>query len=70
MKNLPVPDAADHLDNDRGITEYLDATLEDGDPKVFLRAMAGVSKAHVMSKSAFSASSILLESVQNCHFQP
>jgi probable addiction module antidote protein len=43
-------DAADYLDSEEVIAEYLTAALEDPDPEVFLRAMASVAKARGMSK--------------------
>lgn len=45
-------DAADYLDNEEVIAEYLTAALEDPDPEVFLRAMANVAKARGMGKVA------------------
>jgi probable addiction module antidote protein len=51
-KNVAAFDAADHLDNDEVIAEYLNAALEDENPDVFLRAIANVAKARGMSKLA------------------
>jgi len=45
-------DAADYLDNEEVIAEYLTAALEDSDPDVFLRAVASVAKARGMVKVA------------------
>ena len=55
MKKLAVFDAADYLDNDEVIVEYLNAALEDENPDVFLRAISDVAKARGMSKLAKNA---------------
>jgi probable addiction module antidote protein len=52
MKNIAVFDAADYLDNDVVIAEYLNAALEDENPNVFLQAIADVAKARGMTKLA------------------
>ena len=52
MKNIAAFDAADYLDNDIVIVEYLNAALEDENPNVFLQAIADVAKARGMSKLA------------------
>ena len=52
MKNIAAFDAADYLDNDVVIAEYLNAALEDVNPDVFLQAIADVAKARGMSKLA------------------
>ena len=52
MKNIAAFDAADYLDNDVVIAEYLNAALEDENPNVFLQAIADVAKARGMSKLA------------------
>jgi probable addiction module antidote protein len=52
MKNIATFDAADYLDNDSVIAEYLNAALEDENPDVFLQAIADVAKARGMSKLA------------------
>lgn len=52
MKNIAAFDAADYLDNDIVISEYLNAALEDENPNVFLQAIADVAKARGMSKLA------------------
>jgi probable addiction module antidote protein len=51
---LTVFDAAEYLDNDEVIAEYLSAALEDSDPDVFLRAVANVAKARGISEIARS----------------
>lgn len=45
MKKLRTFDAADYLDNDEVIAEYLNAALEDKNPDVFLAAISDVAKA-------------------------
>ena len=52
MKNIAAFDAADYLDNDVVIAEYLNAALEDENPNVFLQAIADVAKARGMTKLA------------------
>ena len=52
MKNIAAFDAADYLDDDVVIAEYLNAALEDVNPDVFLQAIADVAKARGMSKLA------------------
>jgi probable addiction module antidote protein len=54
-KNPAAFDAADYLDNERLVAEYLNAALEDENPDVFLRAIADVAKAHGMSELARNA---------------
>ncbi len=48
-------DAADHLDNEEVIAEYLAAALEDPNPDVFLRAVADVAKARGITEVAKAA---------------
>jgi DNA-binding phage protein len=46
MKTTYAPfDAADYLDNDEVIAEYLSAAVEDPDPDVFLAALGDVARA-------------------------
>ena len=54
-KKVAAFDAADYLDNETVIAEYLNAALEDENPDVFLRAIADVAKARGMSKLAKDA---------------
>ena len=54
-RKLAVFDAADYLDNETVIAEYLNAALEDENPDVFLRAIADVAKARGMSQLAKDA---------------
>ena len=55
MKKLKVFDAADYLNNDKIIAEYLNAALEDENPDVFLRAISDVAKARGVSQLAKDA---------------
>lgn len=48
-------DAADYLDNDEVIAEYLSAALEDPNPDVFLAALGDVAKARGMTQIARDA---------------
>lgn len=52
MKSLKPFDAADYLDNEEVIAEYLNAALEDDNPDVFLQAIADVAKARGMTQLA------------------
>ncbi len=45
-------DAADYLDNDAVIAEYLSAAVEDADPDVFIAALSDVAKARGMAQVA------------------
>jgi probable addiction module antidote protein len=44
--------AADYLDNEAVIAEYLAAALEDPDPEVFMMAVSNVAKARGIAKIA------------------
>jgi probable addiction module antidote protein len=44
--------AADYLDNEEVIAEYLAAALEDPDPEVFMMAVSNVAKARGIAKIA------------------
>ena len=50
-KNAPF-DAADYLDNEKVIAEYLNAALEDKNPDVFLIAVGDIAKARGMAQLA------------------
>lgn len=52
MKRLASFDAADHLDSEEVIAEYINAALEDENPDVFLQAIADVAKARGMTQLA------------------
>ena len=54
MTDLAKFDAADYLDNEEVIAEYLTAALEDENPDVFLTAIADVAKARGMTAVANS----------------
>lgn len=55
MTTLGKFDAADYLDNEEVIAQYLAAALEDPDPDVFLAAVADVAKARGMTQLARDA---------------
>jgi probable addiction module antidote protein len=55
MKNLKAFDAADYLNNETVIAEYLNAALEDDNPDVLLQAIADVAKARGISQLAKDA---------------
>lgn len=52
MTTLAKFEAADYLDNEEVIAEYLTAALEDPNPEVFLSAVADVAKARGMTQLA------------------
>ena len=54
MDTLRKFDAADYLDTEETIAEYLTAALEDENPDVFLTAIADVAKARGMATIAKS----------------
>lgn len=54
MKNVAPFDAADYLDNEQVIAEYINAALEDENPEVLLQAIADVAKARGMTQLAKS----------------
>ncbi|MCH2242215.1 MAG: putative addiction module antidote protein [Aquabacterium sp.] len=54
MKNTAPFDAADYLDNEQVIAEYINAALEDENPEVLLQAIADVAKARGMTQLAKS----------------
>ena len=54
MNDLKRFDAADYLDSEEMIAEYLSASLEDENPDVFLAAIADVAKARGMTAIANS----------------
>ncbi|MBK8974032.1 MAG: putative addiction module antidote protein [Hahellaceae bacterium] len=54
MVSLSKFDAADYLDSEEAIAEYLTASLEDENPDVFLAAISDVAKARGMSEIARS----------------
>lgn len=48
-------DAAEYLDSEEVIAEYLSAALEEDDPTLFLAALSDVAKARGMTKMAKDA---------------
>lgn len=52
MINFAPFDAADYLDDEETIAEYLTASLEDPNPDVFLAAVRDVARAHGMAQLA------------------
>ncbi|MFN2316477.1 MAG: addiction module antidote protein [Gemmatimonadales bacterium] len=52
MKKVRAFDAADYLDSDAVVAEYLNAALEDDNPDVFLQAIADVAKSRGMTQLA------------------
>ncbi len=52
MTTLAKFDAADYLENEEVIAEYLTTALEDPNPEVFLAAVADVAKARGMTQLA------------------
>ena len=52
MRKLTKFDAADYLDSEEAIAEYLTAALEDSNPDVFLAAVSDVAKARGMATIA------------------
>lgn len=51
-KAIRAFDAADYLDSDTVVAEYLNAALEDDNPDVLLQAIADVAKARGMTQLA------------------
>lgn len=52
MNRTRAFDAADYLDSDIVVAEYLNAALEDDNPDVFLQAIADIAKAKGMTQLA------------------
>ena len=52
MTNFTPFDAADYLDDEETISEYLTAALEDDDPEMFLVAIKTVARARGMTQLA------------------
>jgi probable addiction module antidote protein len=55
MSRFSTFDAADYLDNEENIAEYLTAALEDPNPDVFLTAVRDVARARGMAQLAKDA---------------
>lgn len=52
IERTPEFDAADYLDNEETIAEFLTASMEDPNPDVFLMALRDVAKARGMAELA------------------
>lgn len=52
MKNFVPFDAADYLDDEETIAEYITAALEDPNPDVLLTAVRDVVRSHSVETSA------------------
>ena len=50
MKKSTKWDAADYLDSEEVISEYINAALEDGDPAIISAALGDVARARGMSQ--------------------
>ncbi len=55
MTKFAAFDAADYLDNEETIAEYISAALEDPNPDVFLAAVRDVARARGMAQLAKDA---------------
>ena len=55
MEKLTPFDAANYLDSEEAIAEYLSAALEDENPDVFLMAVRDVARARGMTQLAHDA---------------
>jgi probable addiction module antidote protein len=55
MMNYPAFEAADYLDSEAMVAEYLNATLEEQDSAAFYEALGTVAKARSMGKVAQTA---------------
>jgi len=55
MSKIKPFDAADYLDSEEVISEYLNVALDDPNPDVFLMAISDVAKARGMSRLAKDA---------------
>ena len=55
MANFSPFDAADYLDDEETIAEYITAALEESDPDVFLSAVRDVARARGMAQLAKDA---------------
>lgn len=48
-------DAADYLDSEEAIAEYLAAAFEDGDPRLIAKTLGDIARARGMSRVALDA---------------
>ncbi len=51
-KELPVFDAAEYLDSEEAVAEYLTAMIEEGDPAMLAAALGDIARARGMSEIA------------------
>lgn len=52
---LPVFDAAEYLDSEEAVAEYLTAMIEEGDPAMLAAALGDIARARGMSEIAKAA---------------
>ncbi|AMS33089.1 MAG: addiction module antidote protein [Betaproteobacteria bacterium] len=50
--DLPVFDAAEYLDSEEAVAEYLTAMIEEGDPAMLAAALGDIARARGMSEIA------------------
>ena len=50
--DLPVFDAAEYLDSEEAVAEYLTAMIEEGDPALLAAALGDIARARGMSEIA------------------
>lgn len=52
VKDLPEFDAAEYLDSEEAMAQYLTAMMEDGDPALLAAALGDIARARGMSEIA------------------
>lgn len=52
IQDLPEFDAAEYLDNEQAMADYLTAMMEDGDPALLAAALGDIARARGMSEIA------------------
>ncbi len=62
IRDLPEFDAAEYLDNEEAVAEYLSAVLEEDDPGLLAAALGDIAKARGMADIA-SASGLTREAL-------
>lgn len=62
IRDLPEFDAAEYLDNEEAVAEYLSTVLEEGDPGLLAAALGDIAKARGMADIA-SASGLTREAL-------
>ena len=62
IRDLPEFDAAEYLDNEEAVAEYLSAVLEEDDPGLLATALGDIAKARGMADIA-SASGLTREAL-------